>query len=870
MKFGDSFHRRSIPEWSTHNVDYNDLKDLIKRRTTKNNGEAQPIPGTQNEASALQRFEDELYTQLKDQHARVDLFVRSKLGEYSRKLTHLQRQITTLERQSFPLGQTKISVRQLEKFSKLEDQTLKTGSDVQCLVQFANANRLALYKLLKKYKKWTSSSMLGQRFRRDVLNSTSSLNSNFEPLVKQYVDTLASVREPFDTGVNLQAKPEVLSSPKSGVKVAQSPTALNNGTRKTPTSTADEIQAINQSGTRAELDTALATVPLGQAGSRAVYWVHPDYVVQLQILLLQYTRIRSWSKSPTSSRSTTNPRPSRRGSVSGQANDCLNTGGHESGLIACDNLDSYVARQSGEPIGNAETLVGTVAEKAIASVRYSSDKDVLVAVTTASTSSEMRKQRGFQQMKIKRKSTRRLFDPSGDEEGALKDSSDDYEKCRLWLEKNPQIRPLVHIHCKRSHFVGVRNSETAGIWVTLETDVVMRNCQTESMSRKDRDLLSFSGEEGSELLRFSLGVLEVRVEGPEASGLADVLDASHLVTRIRGFSLETHAIAIACRPQGMRPPIWFPRLEEDMRKLPSSSRTNGRSQGKKISPEQPSKRYTYISTPSTNDGKSSTFSPAQEESSATSVPGELVNPPLSAFKKKRKTPKRRRLPVKELKASQPPSQRYWNEFDDGSEGEQDEPYTIFVDPNASSTFPGAETASEVFSHLSSNSKESWKKFRVWITFQSQDESFPGERSPLFKNHHSGNSPTIDDSSDSENETASIKQGNYATIASNNHHYVRSARETMLFRGSLLGFATSFIFVVVAAILVATGHKKTAAEINVGALICVVASAVFAFIGIGCMLTRHDRVGWVHRAAVTLTLFLVILANAGVLLGLRHV
>lgn len=128
------------------NVDYNDLKELIKRRTTrsKGEGEAQSIPGAENEARASRNLEDELYIHLKDQHARVDLFVRSKAGEYSRKLgmpytlliwrrilvdmlgpAHLVRQISSLERQCFCLGQTKISVRKLEKFSKLEDQTLR-------------------------------------------------------------------------------------------------------------------------------------------------------------------------------------------------------------------------------------------------------------------------------------------------------------------------------------------------------------------------------------------------------------------------------------------------------------------------------------------------------------------------------------------------------------------------------------------------------------------------------------------------------------------------------------------------------------------------------------------------------------------------
>ena len=136
---------RLIDHATTDNIDYNDLKELIKRRTSRANGEAQPIPGNHSETRALQDFEDELYTQLKDQHARVDLFLRSKSGECSRKLgngvtltvsetntdvlgsAHLLRQITDLERRSFSYGWTKISVRQLETFSKLEDLTLKYG-----------------------------------------------------------------------------------------------------------------------------------------------------------------------------------------------------------------------------------------------------------------------------------------------------------------------------------------------------------------------------------------------------------------------------------------------------------------------------------------------------------------------------------------------------------------------------------------------------------------------------------------------------------------------------------------------------------------------------------------------------------------------
>lgn len=68
------------------NVDYNDIKRLIKANTTKSQAEAIAIPGKCNEAKALQKFEDELYAELREQHQRVDLFVQCKAGEITRRL----------------------------------------------------------------------------------------------------------------------------------------------------------------------------------------------------------------------------------------------------------------------------------------------------------------------------------------------------------------------------------------------------------------------------------------------------------------------------------------------------------------------------------------------------------------------------------------------------------------------------------------------------------------------------------------------------------------------------------------------------------------------------------------------------------------
>ena len=388
---------------------------------------------------------------------------------------------------------------------------------------------MALQKLLKKYRKWTGSSALGQRFRRDILSATSSLNSKFEPLVEQYIDTLAGVRGPFDTSVNWHVEPSLNHGKRSQAGQAQA-TPFEDA-QQVSESGAGRLCALNQKGSRIELDAALATTPLGQKAYRAAYWVHPDNVVQLQILLLQHTRIRNWNSSSTSSKTTTGTRTSPRGSVSGHTNDSLNTGGYDLGSVICDDLNQFVARQEGLPIGDTELTMGSMIQKCAATIRYSSSKDLLLVVTVGSRRQKNGIQSCFRTLRFKRKSVHNLFDTSSDEECVVIDPSDDYQQYYSWLAKHPAIRPLVQIQCKRSHFIGIRNMKTSGIWATLDTEVEMRKCSQDSVSGKhqDEDALSITSGQSSESQRFPLAILEVRVEGPEPSGLVAALDASHLV-----------------------------------------------------------------------------------------------------------------------------------------------------------------------------------------------------------------------------------------------------------------------------------------------------------------------------------------------------
>lgn len=66
------------------NIDYDDIKRYIKEQTTPGKGKTVAVPGRPDEK--LQQFENSLFLILKEQHHRIDLFVRSKAGEIERRL----------------------------------------------------------------------------------------------------------------------------------------------------------------------------------------------------------------------------------------------------------------------------------------------------------------------------------------------------------------------------------------------------------------------------------------------------------------------------------------------------------------------------------------------------------------------------------------------------------------------------------------------------------------------------------------------------------------------------------------------------------------------------------------------------------------
>jgi heme/copper-type cytochrome/quinol oxidase subunit 4 len=208
-------------------------------------------------------------------------------------------------------------------------------------------------------------------------------------------------------------------------------------------------------------------------------------------------------------------------------------------------------------------------------------------------------------------------------------------------------------------------------------------------------------------------------------------------------------------------------------------------------------------------------------------------------------------------------QSYWNEFDDGSDVEN-EPYIIYVDPDTNTQIFGAST----ISHLFSKARGPMEKVRGWLGPMGS----PRERRPLIQNtgyftehtEHTETDADVDDASSSDFPSGYATH--YATFPSTRDQRMTRSRERLLFMSTIASFAASLVLLLVAGLLITTGKHKLRIEVDAGATVGIVSSLFFATLGFGTMLYRSERLSWYHRSSVTAAFVAVCILN-GILLVL---
>lgn len=241
------------------------------------------------------------------------------------------------------------------------------------------------------------------------------------------------------------------------------------------------------------------------------------------------------------------------------------------------------------------------------------------------------------------------------------------------------------------------------------------------------------------------------------------------------------------------------------------------------------------------------------ESSVTSAPDSPEPSQISAFKKKRRSPSREEHPLRrQISGSPAKHTRYWNEFDDGDEGSANEAYTIFVDPNATSPFPGAAALSKVIHRLTAKVRASGRRVESWLKSSSKP-STPQEHQALIDDNYPGIQPSAEDDTDWDNDysTHLLHQRHYSTMQSPAARVAREvkSRDYLLSRACIASFVASYALLILATILNTTGRRRNAAAVDLGVIVGVIASLVFSVVAVGTMVGRTEELGWVYRALV---------------------
>ncbi|CUS14638.1 unnamed protein product [Tuber aestivum] len=812
MKFGEALPQRSVQEWLPYNLDYNEIKQLIKRYTT-----GKPLVKS---PEAKTDFEDEFFNILMDQLGRIDLFVKSKSGEVDRRIVRCKRQVAALRRREAE-DATLPHTRRSGRSTKIEQEVERVSYEVQCLSRFVNVQRTGFLKLLKKYKKWTGSSHLLNRFLPILKSPTAFHKVDFEKNVLELSNLLNAIRNGLDLPAAAPS-PQIVTQPKK----------IRGAEQEDPQERAFSIEtvlsqrAIATAEGRAYLDSALATSALGDSsGGRATFWVHYDHLIELQVLLLKYLALQTspiYNGPPTP--------PSRKDSVGTLWKD------DEIGVVLLDDLESFSDIQSSATVAEASKACSRTAGQ----VRWCCrDSDAVVVVSNTSAlivNSIAGHGEEKLEVRMKRKQIEELL-----ETGSISSKNDinhttdeqgetDVEKLEEWLAKHKNITPLVKLLMKRIRFA--ETPEGGRVWALLDWDIKMTKVQqgTNWLTGREEDGPGLGSEGRSE---FPHAVLEVQWEGQRVPTFLHELETSHMVENVRGFSLDVHAVSALYRPRNMTPPFWLSALQRDIRKTPVHTPRHSRRSSSHM-------MFASAASKTTSNGTSATMAHDFTDGFDSSTTAFSHTAPTISPKAKSGRPKSGLSSIEHMGG-----ERYWSEFNEDEDSE--EPYTILIRRGDTSDDECEDGDISLLDFMRKSVISTGHKLQALFT---TSPKHPGERKPLLRK------PSVP-SSESSSEI-DVEVGSFGAGASSRPHYNTFSRpaadSTPLSPAYVLCLGSAVVTLVVTLILAMNSslarhkHKWRRGHFTLDLEVCgaVLTALSFASVGLFIFLKSRSRVGPTHQ------------------------
>lgn len=203
---------------------------------------------------------------------------------------------------------------------------------------------------------------------------------------------------------------------------------------------------------------------------------------------------------------------------------------------------------------------------------------------------------------------------------------------------------------------------------------------------------------------------------------------------------------------------------------------------------------------------------------------------------------------------------YWNEYEHGSEaGDNDEgAYALYIDPNASSDFPGFVYMKYMFT-APVDIVRHWLKARTPQTSETQPLINGQTPVDYFSTRHSSTAGTTDNDATEDEYASSLNSSigrrnklRYAALPeteADQDYQITLYRDKVLTRTVVIAFIAAFILLIISGVLIATGKHKLRLEVDAGVTVGSVASLFCACMGLGAMLYRHYPVGIMYSLAV---------------------